>query len=164
MRQEYLSFTDTAKVLKKSRATIYRYMQEGLLKPYYTPAKHNLPCFARKQVESLQQLSPVGPRQDNAKILKQAKIRDGYRCAICFHNTAVVAHHVIPLEVGGPDTLENLITLCTGCHRSVHYPNMTILLRKARKYGTLAIAHWLLISCRHKLPREEARKQLPLLC
>lgn len=30
-------------------------------------------------------------------------------------------HHIIPLESGGPDTIENCVALCPNCHREVHY-------------------------------------------
>ena len=29
----------------------------------------------------------------------------------------LVTHHVIPVELGGKDTLANLVTLCPNCHR-----------------------------------------------
>lgn len=30
------------------------------------------------------------------------------------------AHHVLPTERGGPDTLENLIAVCRPCHDHIH--------------------------------------------
>ena len=43
--------------------------------------------------------------------------RDHYCCRKCgTPQQNPHAHHVIPYERGGPDTLENLITVCRWCH------------------------------------------------
>ena len=48
-------------------------------------------------------------------------MRDSYQCTQCGKkNTRLDAHHIIWKENGGKDTIENLITLCKGCHRKVH--------------------------------------------
>ena len=53
--------------------------------------------------------------------LKAAK-RDNFTCQKCkFQDKTGIkleAHHIIPLYLGGKDTLENIITLCFDCH---HY-------------------------------------------
>lgn len=44
--------------------------------------------------------------------------RDGHTCQGCGANDrSLDIHHIIPRERGGQDTLRNLISLCTGCHR-----------------------------------------------
>jgi len=45
--------------------------------------------------------------------------RDGHRCYICGRTKNLHLHHIIPRSQGGPHTEDNLITLCSGCHRSV---------------------------------------------
>ncbi len=86
----------------------------------------------RKQVEN-EQVIPIGATlrlvNDNHAIsrpLKQwmhnkAKVleRDGYKCYICHKTTNLHVHHIIPRQEGGTDEMENLITLCAGCHKSV---------------------------------------------
>ncbi|MGQ0735067.1 MAG: HNH endonuclease [Acidobacteriota bacterium] len=49
--------------------------------------------------------------------------RDGYRCVACGFNLqcALAAHHRLPLELGGRDTISNLVTLCANCHKAVHW-------------------------------------------
>lgn len=42
--------------------------------------------------------------------------RDGARCRICGFDTLVEVHHIIPRRHNGPDTLDNLITLCPNHH------------------------------------------------
>jgi hypothetical protein len=42
--------------------------------------------------------------------------RDKARCRICGFDTMVEVHHIIARRHGGPDTLDNLITLCPSHH------------------------------------------------
>lgn len=49
--------------------------------------------------------------------------RDGHACRRCgADDRTLQAHHVVPRSEGGPDRLENLITLCRPCHGVMH-PN-----------------------------------------
>lgn len=62
------------------------------------------------------------------RISLKVKTRDGFTCRLCgdwkgkyYSETGAVvedihAHHIIPKSQGGPDTMENLITLCDLCH------------------------------------------------
>lgn len=49
--------------------------------------------------------------------------RDGERCVICEFDLpwALAAHHKVPRELGGRDTAANLTTLCSNCHKMVHW-------------------------------------------
>lgn len=42
--------------------------------------------------------------------------RDYNQCAACTGTQRLTAHHIKPRPEGGPDTLDNLITLCGSCH------------------------------------------------
>lgn len=46
--------------------------------------------------------------------------RDNWQCANCGDEEPLEVHHIIPLLMGGTNTLANLITLCRFCHRSLH--------------------------------------------
>jgi hypothetical protein len=48
---------------------------------------------------------------------------DRYRCVACHFDLrcALAAHHRVPKEHGGRDTLVNLTTLCANCHKAVHW-------------------------------------------
>ena len=62
------------------------------------------------------------------RIQQKVKIRDRFVCRLCgdwkgkfYPETGafvedIHAHHIIPKAQGGPDTMENLITLCDLCH------------------------------------------------
>lgn len=51
---------------------------------------------------------------------KQVYRRDGWRCALCDSTRYIQIHHVIPRGEGGPNTVQNLITLCSDCHGLAH--------------------------------------------
>ena len=52
--------------------------------------------------------------------------QDRYKCRNCQRkggnkgDIELHAHHIVPTERGGQDTLSNLVTLCRECHESVH--------------------------------------------
>jgi len=56
---------------------------------------------------------------------KHARIRDAQQCKICGATLPVPfgrleVHHIIYRSQGGPNDLENLVTLCDLCHAVVH--------------------------------------------
>jgi Holliday junction DNA helicase RuvB len=53
--------------------------------------------------------------------------RDGHRCAGCRSPHRLQLHHIVPFNQGGPTCLENLLTLCRGCHARVHGGLMEII-------------------------------------
>ena len=46
--------------------------------------------------------------------------RDGWRCRECGKVGRLEVHHVRPLKDGGSNDLDNLLTLCVGCHKAAH--------------------------------------------
>lgn len=68
------------------------------------------------------------------RTLRQACLdRDYNQCVICARTTRLTAHHIHARRDGGPDTLTNLVTLCSGkqgCHDKIerHDPHTTALL------------------------------------
>ena len=57
---------------------------------------------------------------------------DGRRCQICGADESLEVHHIASLGMGGSeelDTAENMITLCSGCHRVIHA-------------GVMRVSHW----------------------
>ncbi len=42
-------------------------------------------------------------------------------CEVCAeHSEDMVLHHILPLAMGGPNTLENLMLMCPACHKELH--------------------------------------------
>lgn len=72
------------------------------------------------------------------KILK----RDRYRCVNCGRGKGekyksgkeivLHVHHIVPRELGGRDSEENLVTLCDLCHAKAHGFRQTWRRRKKR--------------------------------
>lgn len=54
--------------------------------------------------------------------------RDRFRCRApgCGSNHYLELHHIVPQDEGGPHSADNLVTLCSRCHRYLHeHPNAT---------------------------------------
>jgi 5-methylcytosine-specific restriction endonuclease McrA len=46
--------------------------------------------------------------------------RDGWRCQVCGSLANLEVHHIMPRSKLGDEAEENLITLCSQCHRKIH--------------------------------------------
>ena len=94
------------------------------------------------------------------KVIKDATLqRDGFKCQCCGEGGEtwlgiLVYHHKVPVSAGGPDTVDNGLTLCSNCHIRLHIyvegdlivPDLDKLeedeknrLRNIMKYGNIAI-------------------------
>lgn len=51
---------------------------------------------------------------------REALDRDGWRCRDCGRAGALQVHHIVPIEAGGTDDLDNLRSLCKDCHHKRH--------------------------------------------
>ncbi|MFH1842137.1 MAG: HNH endonuclease signature motif containing protein [bacterium] len=77
-----------------------------------------------------------GPGQRNRATIppgkrRQVLARDGFRCQSpgCRHSHFLELHHLKPCVEGGRNSPENLITLCSSCHRLAHeHPGVGALL------------------------------------
>ena len=65
-------------------------------------------------------LDPEHYRELKLKILE----RDGWKCQHCGRRDQLQIHHIILRSQLGADGEENLIVLCSGCHRSLHLKGM----------------------------------------
>ncbi len=70
-------------------------------------------------------LRPERPRwrlkPESYEVLRQQVLRrDGWRCQACGAMTHLEVHHRQFRSHSGDDSEENLITLCSGCHTSMH--------------------------------------------
>jgi 5-methylcytosine-specific restriction endonuclease McrA len=80
-------------------------------------------CSRCRRIDSRERYhtEPIRQLRSTARYRRQrdaAKRRDGYRCQVCGATENLEAHHIVPLEHGGnPLALDNLVTLCSSCHR-----------------------------------------------
>ena len=84
--------------------------------------------FKNDPVEKAKRASEC-PRDPSTKtaVRHQRNLRDLGRCVFvyddgtqCEEEKWLDAHHIIHRADGGPDSLENLVTLCKGHHRLIH--------------------------------------------
>lgn len=56
------------------------------------------------------------------RLQRRVHARDGHRCRAdgCRHTCHLELHHIVPVACGGSTTIDNLVTLCAGCHRRLH--------------------------------------------
>ena len=143
---KYMSLSEIAQYLRKSRTTVYRLLRRHDVIPYFMKAKPQSPFYKREDIEALKALVPKRrePIMDK-ELHANCRQRDGNLCVICGSNHRIVAHHVVPVSLGGEDAAVNLVTLCSFCHRAIHASakNHEGFFNKAQKHGTLAIAKWL---------------------
>lgn len=67
-------------------------------------------------------------RRLSRSLRRQVIERDGQQCQRCGVDVSPTSepgpdfqlHHVVPFAAGGPDHPDNLITLCSDCHRTAH--------------------------------------------
>lgn len=71
--------------------------------------------------EAQTRLDGAGPRATRTAIPRETRLavweRDGGRCVACGAGFDLQYDHVIPLALGGADTVENLQILCAPCNR-----------------------------------------------
>ena len=73
-------------------------------------------------------MSPTRPEPDPLRLdpglyenLRQQVLRrDGWRCQSCGTMSNLEVHHNQFRSHSGPDSEDNLITLCTRCHACIH--------------------------------------------
>ena len=108
----------------------------------------------------------------DASVKKATLIRDGNKCRCCGIGGEawagiLVYHHLIPVYAGGPDTVDNGLTLCVNCHLTLHNyitgdvqkpdnmePKQEEILMKIMKYGNIALD----ASNKLGMKREELKK------
>lgn len=72
---------------------------------------------------------PKDRKQLDKDIKAETLRRDGYKCTCCgsgeglplkYALTILQSHHIISVANGGPDSLENITTVCPNCHTLIH--------------------------------------------
>jgi 5-methylcytosine-specific restriction endonuclease McrA len=58
--------------------------------------------------------------RDYEELRKCVLGRDGWRCQLCGSMTNLEVHHQQFRSQSGADSEDNLITLCSNCHSSIH--------------------------------------------
>ncbi|MFB5165149.1 HNH endonuclease [Parageobacillus toebii] len=61
---------------------------------------------------------------------EKIKQRDGYACYVCEDTKTLEVHHILPRKLGGSHSEDNLVTLCTKCHRAIETGNKEHAIKK----------------------------------
>ncbi len=134
-------------------------------------------CPDNDEVQIVNPKSRVPTKVQRRKILR----RDGYCCAVpgCGNSLWLDIHHVIFYADGGLTIGDNLITVCTRCHRNIHEGRLrvegtaprglrflTAAGKDIRSERILEVAFWLDHWCGWREPEEEPRfvRARELLC
>ncbi len=54
------------------------------------------------------------------QLRQQILDRDGWKCQHCGRRDQLQIHHLVRRSQMGPDTEDNLMTVCSDCHRQLH--------------------------------------------
>ena len=54
------------------------------------------------------------------KLTKKEKETIGLQCCNCNSTLNLIYHHIVPLSIGGADTISNMCCLCEECHKKIH--------------------------------------------
>ncbi|MFA4971915.1 MAG: HNH endonuclease [bacterium] len=84
------------------------------------PEIAHLVCLSEGPIMSSRRSRP--PRQVWLALRTMILERDGFTCQECGTWRDLTIHHIRTREAGGPDSPENLITLCRDCHTRLHQP------------------------------------------
>jgi hypothetical protein len=82
-------------------------------------------------VDFVEFIGELSNRRANLIILK----KDHFKCRLCNSPEDIQVHHITPKSIGGKNTFDNLVTLCSKCHHFIHYCNPMI------KFGEVGNSH-----------------------
>lgn len=86
-------------------------------------------CFDIIKVVNLHwRMMGVGRGYEHIKAQKLGKERDNYTCQICGSTDNVEGHHLFDYALGGAANVENIICLCSKCHKAVHRGDIDLFL------------------------------------
>lgn len=73
-----------------------------------------------------------------SSLKKEIFAKYGNKCYICgyFLKPALRAHHIIPVNLGGKDDIDNFVLLCSNCHTLIHFYS-------SKRYRNNEIRHYL---------------------
>lgn len=68
-----------------------------------------------------------------SNVMEEVKDRDNWECQICGKRTSLEIHHIVKVKYGGDSNTNNLITLCTSCHRAIDSLNIEHAIKKCTR-------------------------------
>ena len=98
------------------------------------PDERKVQLVERMKEEPMGRLRQKRPRlvlnpEEYDQLRKRVLNRDGWKCQSCGTSADLQVHHIVRRSQLGPDAIENLMTLCAGCHRREHIQSELCLSR-----------------------------------
>lgn len=59
----------------------------------------------------------------------------GNKCRNCGSDENIEWHHIVPLEIGGNDTYENMVPLCHACHKTVTFHELLLATKMREQHN-----------------------------
>lgn len=95
-------------------------------------AKKYLPPYLRKLIAEKKKVQQAKRKkklytESWDDIRRRVYQRDNHRCVMCDKKGKVSAHHIVPVVVSHDNSMSNLITVCSKCHRKLEAIGFKIL-------------------------------------
>lgn len=87
-------------------------------KPFKRSKKDTLYCSARCYGDSMLSPHPRKGKEFSRAVRRAIKERDGHACVLCGASRRLEIDHIVPVSLGGDNSIDNGQTLCHDCHRS----------------------------------------------
>lgn len=85
-------------------------------------------CFKQGSVNNWKGENRMAFRErEHCVVQRKGKERDLYTCQICGSTDCVEGHHILNYQYGGAASIDNIVTLCSKCHKQVHRGNIDII-------------------------------------
>ena len=62
----------------------------------------------------------LGTKQEPVKRVSSLAAAKAGVCSVCYEKGLTELHHIVPISLGGPDSVNNMVELCLTCHGKVH--------------------------------------------
>ena len=109
--------------MKKAERAKKRKQRQVKMKCFPVPGQANMSSKNKRKTLQVKHRTPIP-----ATIKHQVYLRDKGQCQwqekhghICGSQKYVELHHLKPIAQGGEHTLDNLVSLCSGHHKSLHF-------------------------------------------
>lgn len=130
----------------------------GMRRPLSAASLAAVECDARTQDARGHEHAAVPPA-----VRRAVMNRDGYRCRMpgCGKTHFLEVHHLVPRSRGGGNEPDNLVTLCSSCHRFVHESGAAGLLPAASPALRGQLAATPMEGSREGAPRDKPGEEPP---
>ena len=100
-----------------------RYNRAPYRKKFVPNIKTNRAKIKRQEIKERDKLYT----EDWDTIRRNVYRRDGNRCVLCGAKGKLHCHHIIPVRISKDNSMSNLVSVCTKCHKKLEEIGFSIL-------------------------------------